>query len=57
MTRFPSYESVPSRAAYLGSEDGPGNTCEALEDAISAAIDLAYIEDAEGCRSYFDLNS
>ena len=57
MKQFANYESIPSTAIYLGSEDGGGNMGEELADTILEAINPATFKDADGIRHYFDLVS
>jgi hypothetical protein len=55
MKQFPTYESIPSSAIYLGSEDGNGNMGEELADIILEALEPATFKDNNGIRHYFDL--
>lgn len=57
MKQFANYESIPSNAIYLGSEDGGGNMGEELADTILEAINPATFKDPDGIRHYFDLIS
>jgi hypothetical protein len=57
MKQFSTYESIPSSAVYLGSEDGGGNMGEELADIILEAIEPVTFKDADGVRHYFDLVS
>ena len=55
MKQFSTYESIPSSAIYLGSEDGGGNMGEELADIILEAVEPATFKDSDGVRHYFDL--
>jgi hypothetical protein len=55
MKQFPTYESIPSNAIYLGSENGNGEMGETLADMILEAISPATFKDSDGIRHYFDL--
>ena len=55
MKQFPTYESIPSNAIYLGSESGDGSMGETLADMILEAIYPATFKDNDGIRHYFDL--
>jgi hypothetical protein len=55
MKQFPTYESIPSNAIYLGSENGNGEMGETLEDMILEAIEPATFKDSDNIRHYFDL--
>jgi hypothetical protein len=55
MKQFPTYESIPNDAIYLGSEDREGNMGEVLADMILEAISPATFKDNDGVRHYFDL--
>ena len=55
MKQFPTYESIPSNAIFLGSEDQEGNMGEVLADMILEAISPATFKDNDGVRHYFDL--
>jgi hypothetical protein len=55
MKQFSTYESIPSNAIYLGSEDGGGNMGEELADIILEAVEPATFKDSDGVRHYFDL--
>ena len=55
MKQFPTYESIPSNAIYLGSESGDGSMGETLADMILEAINPATFKDEDGIRHYFDL--
>lgn len=57
MKQFATYESIPSNAVYLGSEDGGGNMGEELADIILEAIEPVTFKDPDGVRHYFDLVS
>jgi len=45
MKQFPTYESIPSNAIYLGSESGDGSMGETLADMILEAINPATFKD------------
>lgn len=57
MKRYPSFESLPSYARYVGSDDnGPGSMSESMTDVLdSVPCDRAivYIVDEFGFRSFF----
>lgn len=56
MKLYPSYDSLPNNAIYLGSDDMPGYISESTADMIdneSFGKYLAYIVDASGFRSFF----
>ena len=55
MSRFPDYESLPSRAAYLGSTDPTGTIDERAADQIDAAAEPVFFDDTDGSRHFFDL--
>ena len=55
MKQFSTYESIPSSAIYLGSENGNGEMGETLADMILEAINPATFKDNDGIRHYFDL--
>ena len=55
MKQFSTYESIPSNAIFLGSEDREGNMGETLADMILEAISPATFKDSDGVRHYFDL--
>ena len=55
MRRFPDYESLPSRAAYLGSTDPTGTIDERAADQIDAATAPVFFDDTDGTRHFFDL--
>jgi hypothetical protein len=55
MKQFSTYESIPSNAIFLGSEDREGNMGETLADMILEAISPATFKDNDGVRHYFDL--
>jgi hypothetical protein len=54
MKRYLSYEAIPSNAIFLGAEDGPGHSCEALNDSLNDAINPVYII-TDGVKFFFDL--
>jgi hypothetical protein len=54
MKLYPSYAAIPSNAIFLGAEDGPGHSCEALDDSLNDAINPAYIVEG-GVKFFFDL--
>ena len=56
MKYFTSHAALPKSAVYLGSEDGPGESSEALEDALNDAQALGFVID-DGVYSYFDLGA
>lgn len=57
MKRYPSFESIPEKANYIGTDDyGPGSMSESLADMIDHHAwgkTLAYIVDCDGFRSFF----
>ena len=57
MKRYPSYESLPAHAIYIGTDDrGPGSMSETLADHLDTAYcdkALVYIVDQDGFRSFF----
>jgi hypothetical protein len=55
MKTFSTYESIPTTAIYLGSENGGGEMEEATADAIADAIEPVFFRDEDGQRHYFDL--
>ena len=55
MKQFPTYESIPSSAIYLGSENGNGEMGETLADMILEAIYPVTFKDSNDIRHYFDL--
>ena len=54
MKRYHSYDAIPSNAIFLGAEDGPGHSCEALNDSLNDAINPVYIV-TDGVKFFFDL--
>lgn len=55
MKRFTDYESLPARAAYIGSTEGADHIAEAVADQLDRAAAPAYIQDDDGTKHYFDL--
>jgi hypothetical protein len=55
MKTFPTYETIPQTAIYLGSEHGDGSIEESTADAINEAIEPAFFKDEDGQRHFFDL--
>jgi hypothetical protein len=56
MKTYTRFLDVPTRASYLGSEEGDGFMSEELADYVDAANEPARYKDAEGVSHYFDLN-
>jgi hypothetical protein len=46
---------APQDSAYIGSTEGPDQISEETADRIEDATALAYIQDPDGCRHFFDL--
>lgn len=55
MRQFPSFESLPKAATYLGSTEGPDTIAEAVADEIDRAAEPAFFKDQDGSRHFFDL--
>ncbi len=55
MRQFPSFESLPKTAAYIGSTEGPDTMSEATADELDRAAEPAFFKDEEGTRHFFDL--
>ena len=55
MRRFPSFESLPNHAAYLGSSNPIGGMPDELSELIDCAGEPAYFVEPDGRRSFFDL--
>lgn len=56
MKLYPSYDALPAKPVYLGSDDMPGYLSEGTADMIdteSFGKPLAYIVDENGFRSFF----
>ena len=56
MKLYQSYESLPEKPVYLGSDDFPGELSEGtanIIDSESWGKPLAYIVDKNGFRSFF----
>jgi hypothetical protein len=55
MKTYTTYESIPSYAVYLGSEDGAGGLSESTADSIAQALQPVRLREDDGTYSYFDL--
>lgn len=55
MRQFPSFESLPKTAAYIGSTEGPDIMAEAVADEIDRAAEPAFFKDEDGTRHFFEL--
>ena len=55
MKTYTTYESIPSHAVYLGSEDGTGGLSESTADSIAQAMQPVRLREDDGTYSYFDL--
>ena len=55
MKTYTAYESIPSHAVYLGSEDGAGGLSESTADSIAQALQPVRLREDDGTYSYFDL--
>jgi hypothetical protein len=55
MKTYTTYESIPSHAVYLGSEDGAGGLSESTADSIAQALQPVRLREDDGTYSYFDL--
>lgn len=57
MQRYPSFESLPKSAEYIGSDDmGPGSMSETMADVlyrVPCDKAIVYTVDESGFRSFF----
>lgn len=55
MKQFPSYESLPKSATYLGSTEGPDVLSMNVEQLIEQAIEPVFFLDSDGDKHFFEL--
>jgi len=55
MKQYTAQKDLPPSAHYIGTISPNGYVGEDLDNAINSAVELAFIDEDDGARSYFDM--